>query len=181
MLCLVGVWLKGVSWAVRYLYKPQWRAVTPFQNSGGIARAWQMILDVCPKYGDTIYNITGYCIYTCVSSRHSQKDELVGLRWKQKLNWHSRVENRLFSLRNHIFRQFNLQKCWTIIFPKQVELLTSFQNWELGLSFSYHLVLNLNTFRCYTLYVWDFCLHQPLLVMLCRGEPQSTTVKAFMA
>ena len=27
LLCLVGVWLKWVSWAVRYLDKPYWRAV----------------------------------------------------------------------------------------------------------------------------------------------------------
>ena len=32
---------------------------------------------------------------TCVSSRHSQKFELVGLWWKQKLNLPSRVENKL--------------------------------------------------------------------------------------
>ena len=50
----------------------------------------------------------GWSQDTCVWSRQSQNLELGRLKWKQKLNWHSRVENLLFSPRDHIFRQFNL-------------------------------------------------------------------------
>ena len=32
LLCLDGVGLMRVSWAVSYLYKPQWRAVTLYQH-----------------------------------------------------------------------------------------------------------------------------------------------------
>ena len=32
-------------------------------------------------------------------------------------------------------------------------------------------------FRCYTLHGWDFCLHQPVLVMRSHGKPVSTSVK----
>ena len=42
------------------------------------------------------------CTCTC------QKFKLDGLQQKQILNWHSRVENQIFSLQNHIFRQFFL-------------------------------------------------------------------------
>ena len=47
-----------------------------------------------------------HTIHTRVSSRHSQQFELDGLQQKQKLSWYSRVENQLFSSRNHIFRPF---------------------------------------------------------------------------
>ena len=47
---------------------------------------------------------------TCVSSRHSQKFELVGQRWKHKLNYHTKVETQLFLISNRIFRQCVLKK-----------------------------------------------------------------------
>ena len=31
------------------------------------------------------------------------------------------------------------------------------------------------------LHGWDFCLHQPLMVMRSRGEPESTRVKVVLA
>ena len=47
-----------------------------------------------------------YFIISCVSSRHSQNFEPVGLQQKQILSWHSIVENQPAYSQNHIFRTF---------------------------------------------------------------------------
>ena len=60
----------------------------------------QSLLIFFSLQNETIYKDPVNLIYnaqptlTCISSRHSQKFELDGIRWKQKLNWHSRVKNK---------------------------------------------------------------------------------------
>ena len=67
-----------------------------------------------------------YCTCnTCVLRRHDQKSKLNGLGWKQKLNWHSRVQNHLFSSVTHIFRQYiYFVLLLTVISPKRLDIIS---------------------------------------------------------
>ena len=135
-------------------------------------------LRICPRFNGLVDYLNSKTPSHPNRFKMAQPKKLLdGLKKKKILNWQSRVKNKFFRSQNHIFRHCFIEETLNCNFPKPLKLLTYFQDWEHGLSIRYHLELNLHMCCCYTLYVWDFCLHQPLLVMRSRGEPLSTTVK----
>ena len=83
-------------------------------------------------------------------------------------NWLLISENPLtWFLKQTFWQIYIFFKFWTVVNPQPLELMNLFQDWERGLSISYHLVLNCHT----NLYAWYFFififfyLNQPFLVM----------------